>query len=63
MRMITVEPTHKNWEIYSQLCELDAEFRVCNDEQGRRDIISLAQKLCQEIEKPDIENSEENEVI
>lgn len=48
--MIAVEPTPRNWEIYSQLCELDAELQVCDDEQGRRDIISLAQTLCKELE-------------
>ena len=48
--MITVEPTPHNWEIYNQLCELDAEYRVTDDEQGRRDIISLAQRLCKELE-------------
>lgn len=48
--MIAVEPTPHNWEIYNQLCELDAEFRVCEDEQGKRDIISLAQRLCDELE-------------
>lgn len=48
--MIVVKPTPKNWEIYSQLCELDAEYRVCDDEQARDDIISLATKLCKEVE-------------
>ena len=48
--MIAVTPTPKNWGIYSQLCEIDAEFRVCNDEQGRQDLIELANKLCEELE-------------
>ena len=48
--MIAVEPTAQNWEIYSQLCELDAEFRVCDDEQSRADIIALAQRLCENLE-------------
>ena len=48
--MITVEPTQKNWEIYSQLCELEAEFQVKTDEQSRSDIIALANKLCKEVE-------------
>ena len=48
--MITVEPTQKNWEIYSQLCELEAEFQVKTDEQSRSDIIALANKLCEEVE-------------
>ena len=47
--MIAVEPTQQNWDIYDRLCELDAEYRV-SDEQGRRDIISLAQRLCDELE-------------
>lgn len=45
-----VTPTPKNWEIYSQLCELDAEYRIRTDEQGRSDIIALANKLCEELE-------------
>ena len=48
--MITVEPTKKNWEIFSQLCELEAEYQVKTDEESRRDIISLANKLCEELE-------------
>ena len=48
--MITVEPTPANWEIYSQLCELDAEFQICEDEESRSDIIALAKKLCMKIE-------------
>jgi len=48
--MIAVEPTPQNWKIYSQLCELDAEFRVCDDEQSRADIIALAQRLCKNLE-------------
>ncbi len=48
--MIAVEPTPRNWEIYSQLCELDAEFRVCKDEESRADIIVLANKLCESLE-------------
>ena len=48
--MIAVKQTPKNWEIYSQLCELDAEFRVCEDEESRSDIIALANKLCEEVE-------------
>lgn len=45
-----VEPTAQNWEIYSQLCELDAEFRVCTDSESRADIIALAQRLCENLE-------------
>ena len=48
--MIAVTPTPKNWEIYSQLCELDAEYQVCKDEQSKEDIVSLANKLCEELE-------------
>ena len=48
--MIAVEPTPKNWEIYSQLCELDAEYRVCDDEASRSDIIAKARELCEELE-------------
>ena len=48
--MITVEPTEQNWEIYTQLCELDAEYQVCEDEESRSDIIALANKLCLKIE-------------
>ena len=48
--MISVKPTPQNWEIYSQLCELDAEYQVCEDEESRRDIISLARKLCTKLE-------------
>lgn len=58
--MITVEPTPHNWGVYNQLCELDAEYRVCKDEQGKRDIIALAHRLCDELEfeKSDLGNSE-----
>ena len=45
-----VEPTPKNWEIFSQLCELDAEYRIRTDEQSRSDIIALANRLCDELE-------------
>jgi len=48
--VITVTPTPKNWEIYSQLCEIDAEFRVCDDEESKQDLIGLANKLCEELE-------------
>ena len=48
--MILVEPTSKNWEIYSQLCELDAEFRVCDDEASRSDIIAKAVEICESLE-------------
>ena len=48
--MIVVEPSPANWEIYSQLCELDAEYRICEDEEGRSDIIALARKLCLNLE-------------
>lgn len=48
--MIAVEPTEQNWEIYSQLCELDAEFRVCTDSESRADIIALANRLCEKLE-------------
>ena len=48
--MIAVEPTPQNWEIFDQLCEIDAEYRVCEDEESRRDLISLANKLCEELE-------------
>ena len=48
--MITVEPTPKNWEIYSQLCELEAEYQVKTDEESRSDIIALANKLCENLE-------------
>ena len=48
--MIQVQLTERNWEIYTQLCELDAEFQVCEDEESRSDIIALAKKLCMKIE-------------
>ena len=48
--MITVQPTPKNWEIYSQLCELEAEYQVKTDQESRSDIIALANKLCKEVE-------------
>lgn len=50
--MIAVEPTERNWEIYSKLCELDAEYQARTDEESRSDIIALAQTLCQELEIP-----------
>ena len=48
--MIAVEPTPKNWEIYDLLCELDAEYRMCDDENSRADIIAKAVELCEELE-------------
>lgn len=48
--MIVVEDTEKNWEIYSQLCELDAEFRVCDDESAKSDIIAKALEICENLE-------------
>ena len=48
--MITVEPTPRNWEIYSQLCELDAEYQQRTDNESRSDIIALANKLSEELE-------------
>jgi hypothetical protein len=47
--MRIVEPTAKNWEIYSQLCELDAEYRVC-DESRKEGIIAKALQFCDELE-------------
>lgn len=48
--MILVEPTPQNWEIFSQLCELDAEYRICDDVESRNDIIAKAVEICQNIE-------------
>jgi len=43
-----VEPTQANWDIYDQLCELEAELSV--NPENREDILALARNLCKEIE-------------
>ena len=45
-----VEPTQRNWEIFSQLCELDAEYRICDDVDSKADIILKARELCENLE-------------
>jgi len=43
-----VELTQHNWDIYDQLCELEAELSV--NPQNKEDILALARNLCKEIE-------------
>ena len=48
--MITVEPTSQNWEVYNFLCELDAEYSLCDDESRKAEIIAKAVEICDTLE-------------
>ena len=47
--MLTVEPTQHNWDIYDQLCEIDARFQNSEDPAERYDLIQVAKRLANDL--------------
>ena len=48
--MITVPLSDNNWEIYSQLKQIDAEYQKTSSDARRNFLINVALKLCDKLE-------------
>lgn len=47
---LEVPLTEKNWEIYSQLKELDEEYKNTSSSPKRANLLRIANKLCENLE-------------